>query len=187
MKKLKDIIKERRANLPEDIRDLVEGTDIVDAVDEIAAKNSLEEWDADALIETTARLLIGDISPANFIKTIQEELDAPEDVAIRIARELNTRLLSKVKGSLLVIHSKVSRPPNVTPPSDTLRDRVKEKIPSNPATPSSKPPLASVPDYRGPSTLEQKLGSAFKVHAAVPPSPPSQTAEKKGDPYREAI
>ena len=136
--------------------------------------------------------------PENFVPTVSVIIPQQE-LALAFSQEINRVIFSKVKDDLLFLHQKKGA--QLSPSFATLKDRVGEKTPEasvtpvsrptpslTPTTPSTppKPSLASTPDYREPSALEQKL-SSFSVKPTTQAPSPTTQPQKTGDPYREAL
>jgi hypothetical protein len=171
MKKLKNLINERRAKLPQDIRDLVSGSNLVEKIDEIANARSLPEWDADALIELTTRLLIGDMAPKEFVPSIAAELECTKELATELAKEINRNILATVKHSLLIIHAKIAPAnSNISPQS------LSSPISSPPPGPFQDRVGASTTSADAPFVSAAQTDSSSSAPPAPPVSPPSRSA-----------
>jgi len=182
---LRDKVKKVFPKIPEDIKELLSGTSLVDIVDEIADQFLIDESSANIVIEACTRLLIADIGPTEFIPLLQEDLDIDEERANTLAKELNQKIFAPVKTSLLVLHTKVAQP-QTTPERNAPASSVATLAPGLSQRVAEKQSIAK-PDAVTESTksvFEQKLGKTFAAPSIV--SDATGTI-KPNDPYRESV
>ena len=97
---------EKLANeIPEDISDLIKSEDTVLKIAEICFDNGIEEDEKIREISyQTGRVLLGDLSPAEFQKILEEKAKETTFLAGKIAREINDLIFYPVRESLATIY-----------------------------------------------------------------------------------
>lgn len=91
--------------LPEGVRDLLLSEKFNNPIEVIAKKYGFDEAQEIELIHTTVRLLIGTISPSQFVNSIAENTETEREQASLIAQEINRDIFNPIKDALKEVHS----------------------------------------------------------------------------------
>lgn len=127
-------LKESNEEVPQKLLDLVRAEDTTLEIARICLENKIEE---DAKIRGisyhTGRVLVGDLSPKDFEKTLAEKIALPSVMASKVAREINESIFYPVKEDLALLYEVGASP--------------SEELLGAPAT----KPLENAPQKRGES------------------------------------
>lgn len=194
-------------SLPDDIHGLIASGKFVTEITTIFDRHHIASEVRMPLTSLVFDILVGQISPEKFVPMVLRVLPQQE-VGVAFSQDVNRSIFSGVKEGLLFLHNKKVSPTSSSPVG-ALKDRVEPKalmpnisntltpdakkgtadvdtiVSSSQNPPQPKPPLVSTPDYREPSTLEQKLSSFSMKPAAQSPS--ATPPQKIVDPYRETV
>ena len=91
--------------LPEEIKTLLLSPDFNDRIEIVAKKHGFNEDQTGTLIRITARLLIGVISPSQFVSSIIENTEVERETASFVAQEINRDIFNPIKDALIELHS----------------------------------------------------------------------------------
>ncbi len=178
-------------SLPDDLQDAIFSPESMDTYNQIQERYALDPSQREELSIQTGLLMMGITEPKEYVLVLAEKLGIPRDKAAFIAQEVNRNILHGVRESLKEVHTVAQEegvPLSQSTPAPVAVDTAPVIMPI---------PAPSIP----PSTLNQKLGDAFRVQtppqapvpnysapaqeAPLPVTPPPQ-APRANDPYRES-
>lgn len=177
-------IVEMYKNLPEDLKSAIFSVEMTEAVKNIGKKYQLHIDKIGALGNETGMVMLGVTHPRDFIPNLSQRLGVAQEIARKIAEEVNTQIFVKVRDSLKKIHG-VGAAPTQPPKADEgeprlgrdeiLKEIEKEEIPEI---------------LRGtvtPELLEPPHPFEAKTKEEVFRMPPLEKKYTGGDPYHEPI
>jgi hypothetical protein len=165
--------------LPNDIAQLIESEQYVNALESIANDFGLTPLEAGAFMKATTALMRGSMSPREYLQSLSEELDVPVNDVRDLAQKVNTEVFSQVRDSLKALH-KVADGPKI--PGEESRGASQATTSVAPTAPSmirselstAKPAevVASTPAV---SPLESALSAMKTTPSSALPPPPAAT------------
>lgn len=183
---------EKYDNLPEDLQEMVFSDEISAVVQEIGGEQDLIDDKIKGLNEGVNMVLFGIVSPNDFISDLTQRLGIDNEIAVKIAQEVDEKIFSKVQESLKKVHnvsewqiippksfaSGLALTPGVGVPSklEILAEIEREhgiegELPA--------PPTPTKPGFVG-DVFEAKTKDIFRL-------PPEEKKYKEVDPYREPV
>ena len=126
MKFTPEQIKEKYDSLPEDIKKAVTSVDTTDALIEIGEKYKLHVDKMGELLDETTLVMVGLESTKNFVNEIRNRLEISQDLAENIVKDVNNKILLKVRESLKKIYKEPTEKKNL-PLEENKKIEIKEK------------------------------------------------------------
>jgi hypothetical protein len=102
-------------NLPTDLQDALFSEENGDSLLDICEKNKADN-NSDDIVDYVGAVLVGLLPPADFQKTLENELYITPEVAERISREINRLIFYPVKSSLEALYNPVATSQNEQSP-----------------------------------------------------------------------
>ncbi len=172
----------RVATLPQKLKDEIAAPETLETLEKIGKQEGLDGVHVGLLHRLTVRLLAGVIAPQEFVAIITEDLGIEQEVAMRVAQEINRDILNNVREELKQIHGLTETPVETMPVATSV---VLQKtgpssfaLPDAPvATPyvAAAPSMSAVPTARGvvPPTAPSPLMASLDIAAmkATPVAP----------------
>jgi hypothetical protein len=196
MTKLQKQVRAVFPTLPDGIRNIITSENFNDRIEEVGEKYKLDALQKGILVQTTVQLLIGAIHPNEFIETISAEIDIDKSQAALIAKDINHSIFNEVKDALMIVHPNVhhplvSRMSGLVRVAEPKQEKIPEEAPAKTPDVLPPPPPQISPAIK--NMFVQQLGeNAFApkisdTSAGSGSSKGEGGAQKKFDPYREAI
>ncbi len=112
-------------NLPADILQAIESSDVYTKLEKIADRYSLLLDQLGTLNMYTERLMIGKIKTSDFVETIEKDLEIPNSIAAKIASDINHEVFEGLRESLRNMQEEKEilqtvSPVPITPPAPEL-------------------------------------------------------------------
>lgn len=183
MTQLQQQIQQVFPTLPEAIKTLLLSADFNDRIEVIAKKNGLDEDQVGILIRITVRLLVGVISPTQFVSSIIDNTEVERETASFIAQEINRDIFNPIKDALKEVHAvgaagsaqagtEIERPLGTAPivPKQMLKPDLSVLPSYSPpvvVTPPPQPIAIAVPSIPPPAATAPKPLPSFSVAAAL--------------------
>lgn len=169
-------ILQKYQDLPEDLREAIFSVESAEIIQQIAKKHNLFIDKMGILAEETGNVMLGLLSPNDFISALREKLEIAPETAREIGQEINQQIFAKVRESLKKIHNiQEEKSGAETPP-------IKES-----PLPSPPPPLSpSAPETIFEKKLEAEIHKTPKETKEISQEQLAQKYEGK-DPYREPL
>ena len=181
--------------LPEDIRQAIESTEIDDAIQEIGKQLELHVDQVGVVYGATNSILLGRLAPEKFIETITKEGKIDPATGVKVVKAVNEKIFLPVRESLKKIHSTgetrqepMEKKADIlrgveSPESIPMKTRVLERGPDTIAPTVAATAVTAAATITPPTVPNAPLG------AATPPPQPMPAAPVKPrptiDPYRE--
>lgn len=186
--------------IPKELSDLIANPATFETVEKIGVKFGLNRVEIGLLAQVTGSLLVGEISPNQFIATLVDYLTVPQEKAMLIAQEINRDIFNSVKEALKQLHNvaqekgaekpaaAVSTPQQAVAAPKTVA--AQKPSTQNTPIPEAQPkiavglkpsvPFGAIPEAAAGKTesnnLESKLGGAFTIKKDVMFTAPSAPA-----------
>lgn len=196
-----NLIKERYAILPEDIKTAIKSLPLMAIMQEIASQNSLHIDQAGDLYNETLLVLLGVEGVGRFEKNLRDHLNIESSVSTRIAATINTRVFLTVRQSLRLLQEaqeKLEAAQTEIPAPDS-RESILAEI-ENPtlsrqsaSVTGSETANAVAHDFIASKLTQtvnlpaQQANIALKAPAAPTPTEQTKPQTYAADPYRESI
>lgn len=100
-----DALKKMFQLLPEDVQGLISQSSLRENIELIVKSFSLSLTQAAALENETLFVLLGMLPPSEFVRSLSQELELPQDAAQEIGRTINIQVFRQVRDSLKKIHN----------------------------------------------------------------------------------
>lgn len=122
--------------LPEDLKEAIFSERTADAIYDICQRNGLKKEMSD-IAKYTGYVMLGLLAPNDFQKTLAEELKLENDVAKKVALEINRFVFFPIKSSLEALYKiEIEKPigptkessPEIKPTAKQKRDIYREPI-----------------------------------------------------------
>ncbi|MEI6864002.1 MAG: hypothetical protein WCK46_01340 [Candidatus Adlerbacteria bacterium] len=192
-KTIQEKIKERLAELPQDVQDAVLSADMGTHIHSIGQKHGLHIDQIGKLEDETMLVMLGFFDADTFNQQIQDQLAIPAEDAAAIAGEVSDTVFAPIRESLKNFVTNKATPEKVEQNSALPAVQI---APLPAVTALSAPAVASVPAISMP-VAEKMLTEKTVVVAPTMPAPalvqntPAQPTTPrpiyKTDPYREPI
>ncbi len=119
-------LEELVSNAPDVVLDILEGEDISVATMTLASNYNIPVGNQMALSNVITYLLLGALAPENIIKALTELVEVSEDVAYKIATDLEHSVLEKVRVSLL--HKEGAEIKNLEYAGEKTKEELRKEI-----------------------------------------------------------
>jgi hypothetical protein len=96
--------------LPEDLRQMFLAVETADKIGNAAKKNNLDKEQTQGAAYTTGMILLGELDIVDFVKTLQRQCGLDEELARKLARDINQAIFLPVRESLKELHEVSSWP-----------------------------------------------------------------------------
>lgn len=87
-------------HLPENIKALIEGDNLISTVERIAEKNKIDKKNLSLLVDLSSAVLFGLLPPQEFAKELKEKLGLPEKIIRRLDLEIHRFIFFPVRREL---------------------------------------------------------------------------------------
>lgn len=104
-------IEARFDELPQDIQEAIDGINTAKIIGQIGTTNSLHFDQIQEMAACVGYLMLGFIKPQDFINELTTSARIPNELAIRIAKEVNSKILNQIKDQLKTAHEKIGKKP----------------------------------------------------------------------------
>jgi len=98
-------ILEKYEKLPNDLKEAIFGAEVTEAVNGIGGKYNLHIDKIGELANETGMVMLGMVSPKDFIRNLSERLEVNMETAGKIASDVNSQVFLKVRESLKKLHN----------------------------------------------------------------------------------
>jgi len=199
---------QRLASLPEDVRNVVYGTDMDTIIRQIGLKHNLHIDQMGLLEAETIEVMLGFTKPNDFTSSVMESLEIDQQKAGVIVRDVNDMLFLKIRDSMKKVAEMEAVSPAIHTQDSATSATSDVPVPQPSATTTI--PVPTVPKPSQPTqTLAPKLPEMHSADlmltqktASVAPVQQSTTDNKqqatgapqstkpqnyKADPYREPV
>lgn len=160
----------RLAELPLDIKQAVESSDLDKKIQGIGVKFQLHLDQLGGLEDETLLVMLGFENSENFIDKLIKSMSLPRTQAEAIAAEINREIFTPIRESLKKI-SAPSQASQTPPPAQN--------------TPAAIPPVPLAPHPHDLMLVEKTVTTPIKP--ATPAAPPPKPQNYPKDPYREPV
>jgi len=119
--------------LPKDLQEAIFSEETADIISSICDRNGVKDEEIPEITKYTGYVLLGILPPDDFPKTLQDEVKLKNDLANKIALEIERLVFFPVKESLEMIYKIEISPelkpsPGVTPVKKPKKDIYRESI-----------------------------------------------------------
>ncbi len=205
-------LQEKISKLPPDIQRSYSASETGEILQKIGQENKLTTMKTSTMTDETGLFMLGVTHPNNFIKNLATRMEIDNEVAKKIAHEINEKIFKKIRGSLRKIHSQEEEtlktetptPPvsSIITPQQTFTVKNQEEksepvleIPKSSPTAESKPisplptkptPTQTLPKKFDINNKQKRDNKIFEKRTKeVHRAPVSEPKYKGSDPYRE--
>ena len=177
-------LKERRERLPQVLRDAIFDPAVADKMYWIGKSNGLTIEQLGYAVEETGYIILGLTKPQEFVKSLKERLDVPEDIAKKIAAEINHQIFFPLREALKQTHEfdiseeAIQKGSDSIAPRPVLRPTPQQSVPQPSTRPTlapttPQPPAQQKPVIAQPAPISQKTFSPPQpIPQAPAPRPP---------------
>lgn len=105
-------IKEKFESLPEDVKQAISSIETTNIIIGIGDENKIQIDEIGELVDETGLVMLGFTKPNDFVGNVRSRLNISNDLAEKIAKEINDKVLLRIRESL----KKISEPVQVKEP-----------------------------------------------------------------------
>jgi hypothetical protein len=93
-------IQKRFESLPEDVKEAISSIDTTNTILEIGRSNSIQIDELGELVDETGLVMLGFTKPSDFVSNIESRLGVSKEIAEKLVKEINEKILLKIRESL---------------------------------------------------------------------------------------
>jgi hypothetical protein len=192
-------ILDKYENLPEDLKEALFSVNTAKSIQEVGKNNNLTVEKVGILAEETGLIMMGLIPTNQYIPRLTKRLNVKKEQAQKIAQEINTKIFTKIRENLKVIHGLKKAPPE-KPKAPPEKPKPPEKpaistlikpqaIIAEPSKTDKKEATPNVPQEK-PEAFQPKITPEVKTPEVKPEAfqpkitPEVKTEEKKVEPEK---
>lgn len=99
-------IEKKFESLPEDVKDAISSVETTNIILEIGKENKLQIDEMGELVDETGLVMLGFTKSEDFVSHIKNRLNVSNEIAEKLAREINEKVLLQIRESLKKMHEK---------------------------------------------------------------------------------
>jgi len=93
-------IQQRFESLPEDIKEAISSIDTTNTILEIGKTNNIQIDEMGELVDETSMVMLGFTKTSDFVSNIESRLGVSKEIAEKLVKEINEKILLKIRESL---------------------------------------------------------------------------------------
>jgi len=93
-------IQQRFESLPEDVKEAISSIDTTNTILEIGKSNSIQIDEMGEFVDETSMVMLGFTKPSDFVSNIESRFGVSKEIAEKLVKEINEKILLKIRESL---------------------------------------------------------------------------------------